>query len=75
MKISIEFCGMWNYEPQAASLAAMIMDSFGVEAELIRGSNGVFDVKVDDELIFSKDEAGHFPDESAVIAMIKERQS
>ena len=51
------------------------MDSFGVEAELIRGSNGVFDVKVDDELIFSKDEVGHFPDENAVIAMIKERQS
>jgi selT/selW/selH-like putative selenoprotein len=51
------------------------MDSFDIDAELIRGSNGVFDVKVDGELIFSKDEVGHFPDESAVIAMIKERRS
>ena len=66
---------MWNYQPQAVSLAATIQDAIDVESELIRGSNGIFDVIVDGELIFSKEETGHFPDEYAVLEVIRERQS
>jgi selT/selW/selH-like putative selenoprotein len=39
---------------------------FGVDAELIRGKDGVFDVRVDGKLIFSKHELGRFPEPDEV---------
>ena len=57
--------------PQASSLAARIKEEFGIEVELIKGSNGVFDVVADDNLIFSKHEVGRFPDEEEVINLLK----
>jgi selT/selW/selH-like putative selenoprotein len=39
---------------------------FGVDAELIRGKDGVFDVRVDGKLIFSKHDLGRFPDPDEV---------
>jgi selenoprotein W-related protein len=35
--------------------------SLGIRPELIKGGGGVFDVKLDGELIFSKKQAGRFP--------------
>jgi len=52
-------------------LAARIKEEFGIEVELIKGSNGVFDVVADDNLIFSKHEVGRFPDEEEVINLLK----
>ena len=47
--------------------------SFGIDAELIRGSGGVFDVTLDGELIFSKHRAGRFPDDEEVVRLINGR--
>lgn len=44
---------------------------FGVEAELIRGTNGVFDVEVDGALVFSKHDVGRFPDDGEVERAIR----
>lgn len=38
-----------------------------MDAELIAGSNGIFDVRVDDRLIFSKGEVGRFPEHHEVL--------
>ncbi|MBW3564775.1 MAG: Rdx family protein [Acidobacteria bacterium] len=57
--------------PRASSLAAAIKQELGVEAKLVRGKDGIFDVSVNDELIFSKHETGRFPDESEVIASMR----
>jgi predicted Rdx family selenoprotein len=38
-----------------------------VEAELIAGSGGVFDVVVDGTLRYSKHATGQFPDETALL--------
>jgi selT/selW/selH-like putative selenoprotein len=38
---------------------------------LIRGSNGIFDVAVDGELVFSKDDAGRFPNHAEIIESVK----
>ncbi|MCK6553364.1 Rdx family protein [Candidatus Binatia bacterium] len=43
---------------------------FRVEAELIRGTGGVFDVHADGKLIFSKHEHGRFPNEGEVEALL-----
>jgi selT/selW/selH-like putative selenoprotein len=43
----------------------------GIDAELVRGDRGVFDVTVDGALIFSKHSAGRFPDETALVEKIR----
>jgi deoxyribose-phosphate aldolase len=71
MHVSIKYCGMWNYEPQAASLAATLDKAFDIDTELTAGSNGVFDVRVDDRLIYSKDETGSFPNDGEILDKIR----
>jgi predicted Rdx family selenoprotein len=48
-------------------LAATIKKKYGIEPELIGGGGGIFDVKADGRMIFSKHEAGRFPEEAEVI--------
>ena len=56
--------------PQATSLAAAIQGETGVEAELIPGGNGIFDVVVDSKMIFSKYEADRFPENGEILSML-----
>lgn len=51
-------------------MAAEIQSRFGVESELIPGKGGVFDVKADGKLVFSKHEAGRFPEPDEVLAAL-----
>ena len=44
-----------------------------MDTELIGGSGGVFEIMVDDELIYSKKATGQFPDESDIINRLKNR--
>ena len=39
--------------------------------ELIQGRGGVFDVVVDGRRIFSKHEAGRFPEEPEILALLR----
>ena len=48
-------------------MAAEIQRTTGGEATLLKGDNGVFDVKLDGELIFSKHRSGHFPDHAEIL--------
>jgi selenoprotein W-related protein len=43
----------------------------GVKPQLIKGTGGVFEVKVDDELVFSKKKTGRFPDPGEVAAKLQ----
>ncbi len=62
---------MWNYKPNAVSLADEFQKDFGVEANLIAGSNGIFDVIVDGKRVFSKSETGRFPNPGEVTKKLK----
>lgn len=42
---------------------------------MIEGRGGVFDVRVDGDLIFSKHDQGRFPEHDEVLAGIKKRVS
>ena len=42
------------------------------EIELIAGANGIFDVSLDSNMIYSKFEQGHFPAADEIIQRIKE---
>ena len=54
MKVSIEYCTSWGYLNQALSLRESIERQFGIKAELVKGMGGVFEVSVNDNLLFSK---------------------
>ena len=64
MKISIEYCMEWNYEPRALSLRDDLVDKFSTmfdefNVELIESGAGVFEVWVNDVLeVFSKKRVG-----------------
>ena len=62
--VKIEFCRMWNYSPKAASLAEQLFSHFRHEVEsleLIPSKGGVFEVTVNNEKVYSKEETGLFP--------------
>ena len=54
-------------------MAAELQSRFGIQAELIKGTGGVFEVKVDDELAFSKRALGRFPTPGEVERWIEQR--
>ena len=50
----------------------MLKQERGIEPELIQGSGGIFDVKMEGRLIFSKKVAGRFPDEEEILELVPE---
>jgi selenoprotein W-related protein len=52
-------------------VAGEIKKSAGINAELVPGKGGVFNVTVDGKLIFSKDDVGRFPNPGEVSALLK----
>ena len=72
MDISILYWGMWNYKPQAVSLADKIKGGFAdAKVEIVEGSGGVFEVTFDGKLIYSKKETGEFPEEQDILDILK----
>lgn len=51
-------------------MADEIKASYGLTPKLIEGGGGIFDVKVDDKLIFSKHQVGRFPEHHEVLDQI-----
>jgi selT/selW/selH-like putative selenoprotein len=47
-------------------LADQIRERFQIEAELVKGRDGVFEVAVDGDIIFSKRATGRFPEDGEV---------
>ncbi len=45
-----------------------------MEPTLIKGDGGVFDVVVEGERVFSKGEAGRFPEPAEIVASARSRQ-
>ena len=74
MKINIEYCVIWDYEPRARSLREDLIktfkDEFNVlDIQLIEGGRGVFEVSVNRGLkVFSKKKTGRFPVSSAEVS-------
>lgn len=46
-----------------------------MDAELIEGSGGVFDVVVDGDLIYSRHDTGRFPEHDEIIDTLRSRLS
>jgi len=74
MKINIEYCVIWDYEPRARSLREDLIktfkDEFNVlDIQLIEGGRGVFEVSVNRGFkVFSKKKTGRFPISSVEVS-------
>jgi selenoprotein W-related protein len=53
-------------------LAAVIREEFGVEPQLVKGDDGVFDVVADGQMVFSKHQTGRFPEEEEVLEALRD---
>ena len=52
-------------------MAEKIAEAIAVEVKLIESSGGVFEVVVDDSLVYSKKQTGEFPDEARLVGKIR----
>jgi predicted Rdx family selenoprotein len=52
-------------------LAAELKQALGVEAELVEGDKGVFDVIADGKLVFSRFELDRFPQAGEIAAKLR----
>ena len=48
-------------------MAAKIKEALGTEPKLIPEGGGIFDIMVEEELVYSKFKTGSFPDEEELI--------
>jgi selenoprotein W-related protein len=53
-------------------VADLLKKEFEIEPELIKGSGGIFDVKVNGSLIYSKRKTGFFPTEDEIREKMKQ---
>ena len=73
LKIQILHCTSCGFTAYAEQMAAELYDTFGVEADLVRGFNGNFDVIVNGEIIFSRTDTLRFPRDDEVQSEIRLR--
>ena len=75
MKISIEYCAMWNYLPKASSLEVELKNNFPqANISLISSGGGVFEISLNGHLIFSKKALNRFPDDGEIKKLVMDRQ-
>jgi len=72
MKITIEYCTMWSYEPRAASLAAELRKEYpDAEVELKRSSGGRFEVYRDGVPVYEKSKTGRHAQPGEVLRLLR----
>ena len=74
MKIKLEFCIVWNYTPRAVSTVEDILEKYGKEItsiDLIPGTGGVFELYLDEVLIYSKLETGRHTNEGEILQLME----
>lgn len=63
--VSITYCQVCGFRSRAAWLAQELLASNEQDVSgvtLVPGRGGIFEVRIDDELVFSRKEAGRFPE-------------
>lgn len=73
VEIEIHHCTTCGFRAKAEDVAEKLYAEFGVEATLLIGDIGSFDVYVNDELIFSRAETGRFPTSEELVQLIHEK--
>lgn len=72
--LSIEFCTSWGYDVRAVALLQNFVRSYkhdGIdEYKLIPSGGGVFEIRYNDKLIYSKKAQGRFPETNDLLLVL-----
>jgi len=69
--VEIFYCPTWSgYDARAASLAAELAETSGIDATVTPGGRGQFDVFANGRRVFSKHELGRFPEDGEIPALL-----
>jgi len=77
-RIEIEYCTQCRWLLRAAWMAQELLSTFEQEVggvTLVPGVGGVFDVRVDGKQIWSRQEAGRFPDIKELKQLVRDLAS
>lgn len=75
-RVEICYCTQCRWLPRAAWLAQELLTTFESElgeVALIPGSGGIFDVRVDGELLWSRKDEGRFPEAKELKQRLRDR--
>jgi len=76
MNIEIEYCVPCDYSDYALMAATELIKNFQHDINsltLITGSKGIFDIKVNGEIMFSKKELNRYPKTGELIILLAEK--
>lgn len=75
-KIKIEYCTGWGYLARAVALTRNILTKHTnkiTELNLIPSTDGVLEISVNDELVFSKKQLDRYPEKQEVEALVSQK--
>jgi selenoprotein W-related protein len=75
-RVEITYCAQCRFVLRATWLTQELLMTFDTdlgEVALVPGSGGVFEVRVDGELVWSKKEQGRFPESKELKQLVRDR--
>jgi len=76
-QIRIKYCQPCGFMPRAMELAGALLEAYGMKynkelsVSLEPGDRGIFEVMYGEEVLFSKEREGRYPEAAEIIAKIK----
>jgi selenoprotein W-related protein len=74
--VEIRYCTQCRWILRAGWLAQELLSTFDTdlgEVALVPGTGGIFEVRVDDELVWSRKEQGRFPEAKELKQRVRDR--
>lgn len=74
--LDIEYCTQCRWLLRAAWMAQELLTTFESDiarVSLVPGSGGIFEVRLNGEVIFSRKEAGRFPESKELKQLVRDR--
>jgi selenoprotein W-related protein len=74
--ISITYCTQCNWLLRSAWMAQEVLSTFSLElgaVTLIPGTGGIFEIRIDDVLVWERKRDGGFPDVKVLKQMVRDR--
>ena len=74
MEISIKYCTVWNHLSRVVTLVESVLNKHKTtisNLNIIPSTGGVFDIFINNKLVFSKDIEKRFPEEQEIEKIIK----
>jgi selenoprotein W-related protein len=75
-RVEITYCRQCRWLLRAAWMAQELLTTFDLEigeVALVPGTGGIFEVRVGDELVWSRKEKGRFPDIKELKQLVRDR--